>query len=61
MTSTEIKNEYEIKYGKMITNYLANMTLEQTVRGDKHYLGDDPEYLIKLLLAANEYLLNKIK
>ena len=51
--------EYEEKYGKKIANYLANMTLEQTVRGDKHYLGDDPEYLIKLLLAANEYLLNK--
>ena len=51
--------EYEEKYGKKIANYLTNMELEQTIKGDKHYLGDDPEYLIKLLLAANEYLLNK--
>ena len=60
MTSTEIKEEYEVKYGKKIANYLVNMSLEQNKRGDKHYLGDDPEYIIKLLLAANEYLLNKV-
>ena len=60
MTSTAIKEEYEVKYGKKIANYLVNMSLEQTKRGDKHYLGDDPEYIIKLLLAANEYLLNKV-
>lgn len=56
---TETKEEYEVKYGKKIAHYLTNMELEQTVRGDKHYLGDDPEYIIRLLLAANEYLLNK--
>ena len=60
MTSTEIKDEFEEKYGKLITQELMNMHLAQIVSGDMKNLGDNPIGFINLLLRAVEYLYEKI-
>ena len=56
-----VKEEFDKKYGKPITEYLVNMTLQRTVRGDMEYLGENPSYFIGLLISANQYLWEKVE
>ena len=57
----EIKAEFDKQYGKPISDYLVNMSLGQILNGDLNYLGENPAYLINLLIKANEYLLAKVE
>lgn len=61
MTSTNFKTEFDDKYGKKITEYLVNMMLQRTLRGDMEYLGENPSYFIGLLICANQYLWEKVE
>ena len=56
----EVRAEFEQKYGKAISDYLVNMSLGQVMKGDKEYLGENPLYLINLLLKASQYLWEKL-
>lgn len=56
-----VKEEFEERYGKKITTYLVNMSMGQILNGDLSYLGENPAYLINLLIRANEYLLAKVE
>lgn len=61
MTTAEIRKEFEHKYGKKITEYLVEMHHQRIERNDGNYLGENPAYLIGLLLNADIYLWEKVE
>lgn len=61
MTTAEIRNEFEHKYGKKITEYLVEMHHQRIERNDGNYLGENPAYLIGLLLNADIYLWDRVE